>query len=240
MEMNEHNHESNDSDVMYDTDDTDNTDDTDTYSISKYTLDKLQWKQCKTYEDVRLTMLEFLKGNINWAPTHYGPLLDKDPIYKQKLIQLNSLGVISINGQEYIKEQTINSQFMQREYVVFGYKLKINESITNVLTKFNEADFFYQALDYNTNTYYQTNTLDTIDFDNPEFWVTKTKNYDTQTTDNHTHLVCPEDIANVFNEYQKIVNNFHDDVIIFEVWSKSWKRPKNGIYLLDKIINCFN
>jgi hypothetical protein len=237
MDMIEHKYESNESDnsdVMYD------TDDTDSYSISTYTIDKLQWKQCKTYEDVRLTMLEFLKGNINWAPTHYGPLLDKDPIYRQKLIQLNSLGVISENGQEYTKEQLINSQFMQREYLVFGYKLKHNETIISVLTKFNEADFFYQALDYNTNTYYQTDTLDTIDFNNSEFWVTKTKNYDTKTTENHTHLVCPEDMNTVFDKYQEIVNDFYDDLIIFEVWSKSWKRPKNGIYLLDKIINCFN
>ena len=202
-------------------------------------IDVCVWNMCQSYEDIQHTMISFIKGEIYRTPTHMGALVEKEPQYIDKLIKLNTLGAITEGGQQFENTYTINECHMQREYLIFAYKLKINETLESILDKIKNSDFFYQALDYNNNTYYQSDEIGLIDFKNPEFWVTRTKDLKTNTYENHTHLVCPEDIPTIFEEYQNIVEDFYDNVIIFEVWSKNWERNENGIYLLDKVIQCF-
>jgi hypothetical protein len=200
------------------------------------------WYYCNSWGDLLCHMLKFLKGEYIDTPSHFGPLQEKDPLYKEKLIKLNALGVISENGQEFEQIHRLNKSYMQREYLVFAFKSRDDSHLQTILDKFQKADFYFQAFAHDTKLptkYFISTGLQLIGCDENEYWVTRTLNHNTKEYDNHTHLVCYEDMPNILVEYCDILETVLDNLVIVQGWAKTWDFPKDGIYLLDKIIQCF-
>lgn len=207
----------NDTSIECDCDNCDNCQDRDRYENFSH------WYNCETWDDLRMHMLKFLQGEYHMTPSHFGPLQEKDPLYKEKLIKLNSLGIISDNGQEFEQIKRINKIDMQREYLVFGFKINDQHHLETILDKFQKSDFYFQAYSFNSNLnsnpkYYLSDGLELIDFDNPEFWITRTLDLKTNEYNNYTHLLCYQDMPYILKEYQKILPTLYDNLIIVEIW----------------------
>ncbi len=224
--------------------------DSDTTDYSDFTIIPI-WQNCKSFNDIRIAMAKFITGNneVSMHPNHYGPLLDYDPEYIQRLLKLNEIGAISICGQEFIDKIEIDTEtdtetrHMQREYIDFAYRLNNTQTLKNIIKKFNSSNMFYYAINNNNTTkLYQTKELGIINFDNPEFWLTKQQNMITKEYTNLTHIAMPEDSSSSYDNFKKIINDFHDNTILFTCWSKTWEREYTNthipIYLLDKVIKC--
>jgi hypothetical protein len=200
------------------------------------------WDNCNTWVDLLIHMKKYLKGEYLETPSHYGPLQEKDPLYKEKLIKLNELGIITDSGQEYEQIEQMNSVYMQREYLIFGFKMTDESHLANLLDKFQNADFYFEAFAFDTvqpNKYFISNGLEPIGFESSEFWVSRTFNRKTKEYENHTHLLCNEDMPYILDEFCNILSTLQDNLVIVEVWTKTWDLPQNGKYLLDKVIECF-
>lgn len=205
------------------------------------------WKQCNTYLDLIKTMNRFIRGEIPNTPEHLGELQDYDPNYISKLLTLNEMGILSCDGQEFKQTITRNEIYMQREYIAFAYKLPSSlldpsskQHLEELLSKFNNADFYYYAVTFDEKQVYQTPGLGELDyFYNPECWLTRTINrIDNSVVDNHTHIPMPEDMLNGFGNFQFYAKDFYPGTVFFEVWAKTW--DETPTYLLDRIIPIFN
>lgn len=153
-----------------------------------------KWNDSKNFAGLLKNMKLFIQGEIPDTPEHAGALQDKDPEYINRLLQLNAIGILTTNGQEFKQTITKDKIYMQREYINFTIKPISKESLESIITKFNDADLFYYAISYDDKKVYQTPSLGRIGFDNPEFWVTRTLQRRTNTYENHTHIVEPCDL----------------------------------------------
>ena len=202
-----------------------------------------KWYNSTCWDDLLMHMKKFLSGLYIETPYHYGPLQEKDPLYKEKLIKLNEMGILTDNGQEYEQVSNMHEIYMQREYLVFGIKLIDEIHLAIMLEKLQKADFYFQAYAFNNkldNKYFISNGLDPIGFTSKEFWVTRTFIRQTQEYKNHTHLICHEDMPDILREYYDILPSIQENLVVVEIWAKTWEFPSDGKYLLDKLIECFN
>lgn len=63
------------------------------------------WELVSSYDDLKLAMTHWLKGDINWTFNHSGcPDPETTPLI-EKLIKINELGFVSTNGQPSLETQ---------------------------------------------------------------------------------------------------------------------------------------
>lgn len=201
------------------------------------------WYNGTCWNDLLINMKKFLSGEYIETPCHYGPLQEKDTLYKANLITLNELGILTTNGQEYEQVSNMHEIYMQREYLVFGIKMIDETHLAIMLDKLQKADFYFQAFAFDTifpSKYFISNGLEQIGFTSKEFWVTRTFIRQTQEYNNHTHLICYEDMPYILREYNNILPSIQDNLVVVEIWAKTWDFPTDGKYLINKLIECFN
>jgi hypothetical protein len=195
-----------------------------------------KWNDSQNFIGLLLNVRLFINGMLQDTPEHRGELEDKDPEYIQRLLQLNAMGVLTTNGQEFKQIITRDKVYMQREYLNFAYKPVSKQALEYVINKFNNADLFYYAISYNDKKVYQTPYLDKIDFDNSEIWVSRTLQRKTNTFENHTHILEPCDLLYNDMYFNYYANDFYPGTVFFQVWSISWEEKEH--YMIDQIINC--
>lgn len=195
------------------------------------------WSRCNTFSKLLENMALFVNGELPNTPTHMGYLEDTNPEYITRLVHLNNIGVLTDNGQEFVYDVTTKYINMQREYLVFAYEIKPNQSLDSIIQKFDNSDLFYYAINYADKKVYQSSYLGYIGFNNPEFWLTRDYLIESKTFENHTHVAEPKHLLNCFENFQYYTNNFYDGKIFFHVWSRTWNYNKT--YLADIVIQCF-
>jgi hypothetical protein len=210
------------------------------YDIEDVTDIDKNWFKLKTFKGLLTNNRLFIKGEIPNTPEHYGRLQETDPGYIERLLKLNTIGLLTTNGQEFKRIIQKDKITMQREYINFVYKIpkyykNINLKLAELITRFNKCEVFYYAIDYDSKKLYQTPGLGRIDFDNHEFWVTRSQDRHTKEYINHTHIAQP--IDSLDTEYSYFARDFYKGSIFFQVWNKTWDDEDK--YLLDKIIECF-
>lgn len=196
-----------------------------------------RWRKYKTYAGLLKNMAKFIIGKIPNTPVHLGAMQDTDPAYIQKLLDLNARDVLSINGQEYTHNIKRDEIYMQREYLDFALKLPKNrpqEYLQQLVANFNAGDFYYCAIEYDSKLVFQTPGLGRIDFDNPEFWVSRTLNRKEKTYSNQTHVLEPCDILNTFSDFNRYAKDLFPRGMFLQVWAKTWEEEPD--YLLDRIL----
>jgi hypothetical protein len=204
-----------------------------------------RWHKYKTFKGLLKNMALFIQGKIPDTPCHLGELLDNDPEYISRLLKLNSMNILTNSGQEYKHSITKNSIYMQREYLDFAYKPSkkqdargVAKQLSDILDALNKANVYYYAVSYDDCQVFQSPELGRIDFDNPEFWVTRTLNRYTKEYQNHTHISEPCDIIESYIYFNHFAKDIYTGTVFFEVWSKTWDEVDG--YLMDEVIKCFS
>jgi len=197
-----------------------------------------QWEKFKTFKGLLKNMALFIKGKLPDTPSHSGALLDRDPEYIARLLQLNSMNILTNDGQEWTQTITKDSVYMQREYVEFAYKPASTKVLNNIITALNNANLYYYAVSYNDCKVYQKPGIGKIDFSNPEFWLTRTLIKAKGEYENHTHVAEPRDMFSDYIQYYHYAKNFFPGTVFFMVWSKNWDEPDG--YLMDEVIKSFS
>ena len=195
-----------------------------------------KWSRYDTFIGLLKNNAKFIKGRLPNTPSHMGALLDSDPKYISKLLELNKVGILSTDGQEFKQNITREYIFMQREYLTFAYKPNKN-NLADIISRCNTADFYYCAISYDDCKVYQTPGLGRLGFDNPEFWVTRTYLRHTDELENETHMAEPCDILQSNSTYAYFCKDFYPGTIFFQIWSKTW--DESPTYLLDRILAAF-
>jgi len=215
------------------------------HQILKYDIDDVsyvnkKWFKLKTFNGLLANNKLFITGVIPNTPEHNGKLQDIDPGYIERLLKVNSMRLLTTNGQEFKRVIQKDKIMMQREYINFVYKIpksykNTNAKLAEIIKRVNESDVFYYAIDYDSKKIYQTPGLGIIDFDNPEFWLTRQQDRRTKEYENKTHIAEPIDELNT--RYSYFAKDFYKGAIFFAVWNRTWDDENK--YLLDKIIECF-
>ena len=209
----------------------------------------IQWKNCRSYEDLINCMVKYIKGEILNSPLTIKPFDCSDQEFKNCLIKLNEYGCFTIDSQEFRDEIYNNTRYKQREYLNFAYKLKPNQTLSSIMENFDCRGLYYMAHEYykcdtptckiNCKEYYQTDNLDEIDFDNDEIWISKhqklKKNTNSRTYKKTVYVAMIEDIDYEYYNFSKYIPDFYDNLVIFVVWNNIWERVHNR-YMIDKVI----
>jgi hypothetical protein len=202
------------------------------------------WNTVKTFNDLIKLNKEFIKGNIPNTPVHLGKLEDIDSRYITNLLKLSDMEIFTTGGQQYLQAQydtNTATMVLQREYLSFAYKFKNKQNLNHILQKLNDDDVFYYSIySINNNTTplaFQTPKLQRIDSTNPEFWVTRELNKNTNTFTNYTHIGEPVNLIPAHRNYSYYVKNYYNNKVFFEIWNTTWT---NDSPLLPKIIKCFS
>jgi len=215
------------------------------HQIYQYDIDDVshvdkRWFKYKTFKGLLTNNRLFITGEIPNTPEHNGRLLDTDPGYIERLLKLNSMGLLTTDGQEFTRVIQKDKIKMQREYINFVYKIpksykNTNAKLAEIIKRFNESDVFYYAIDYDSKKIYQSYGLGKIGFNNAEFWVTREQDRNTKEYKNNTHMAEP--INELDTLYSYFAKDFYKGAIFFAIWNRTWDDENK--YLLDKIIECF-
>ena len=73
----------------------------------------IQWKNCRSYEDLINCMVKYIKGEILNSPLTIKPFDCSDQEFKNCLIKLNEYGCFTIDSQEFKDE--IYNYFKERK-----------------------------------------------------------------------------------------------------------------------------
>ena len=209
----------------------------------------IQWKNCKTHDDLVKCMVKYINGEILNTPLTIKPFECLDLEFKNCLIKLNEYGCFTIDSQEFRDEIENNTRYRQREYLNFAYKLKPNQKLSSIMENFDCRGLYYMAYEYNKcdnpncktscKEYYQTDNLDEINFNNDEIWISKhqklKKNAKSRIYKKTTYVAMSEDIDFEYNKFSKSIPDFYDNLLIFVVWNNIWERVHNR-YMIDKVI----
>ena len=220
----------------------------------------IEWKQCKTYNDLLTCMIKYIKGEILTMPLSIEPYKCDDTEFINCLEKLINIGAFVVDMQPFRDEIQNNTRYRQREYLNFGYKLKPHQTLSNIMDSLNSKGIYYMVKEFyrcnnpncttNCSAYYQTDYIDNINFDNDEIWISKQQklkskiknNSNSNNTKNKAykktmHISMPEDIQCGYDEFNKLIPNFYDNLLIFNVWNNIWDRVHNR-YMIDKVIEC--
>lgn len=197
-----------------------------------------KWEDSQNFAGLLANMRLYIQGIIPDTPIQRGALQDTDPEYIQRLLQLNTMNILSTSGQEYKRNITKDKIYMQREYINFAFKPLSQHSLEYILSRFNNANLFYYAITFDDKKVYQSPDLGRIGFDNPEIWVSRTLQRKINTFENHTHIVEPSDLFTNEIEFSYYAGDFHSGTVFFQVWSRTWEEQEK--FLLDIVIDCLS
>ena len=213
----------------------------------------IQWKKCRTYDDLISCMKQYIIGEILTMPLSIEPYECDDVEFINCLEKLSNSGAFIVDMQPFRDEIQNNTRYRQREYLNFAYRMKPHQRISDIMDSFDSSGIYYTALEYyrcnnpdckiNCSEYYQTDNLDNICFDNDEIWISKHQKLKSKTNVKNRpykktmHISMPEDIEYGYNVFSKFVPDFYENLVIFNVWNNMWERVHNR-YMIDKVIEC--
>ena len=72
------------------------------------------WEEAKTFKDAMLCMIKFLKGKMDSTPWHYDKVDEETVNILPKLVQINKLGFMTVEGQPGFMDKSILPYFLER------------------------------------------------------------------------------------------------------------------------------